>query len=275
MNWSAPVPRHLQLAKCSAFHLGGCGGLHSVSRMLTDKPWRAQAVAQLLMAAAVCLVLSSFWLASDPDSVEKPTGVLRILGATLTSQGAVLVMLWILSRKHAISLPEAFGLNLRPGRAVLIGVVVGLGFVPAAWGMQAAILEIAKLLHIHLPEQDAVALLRLAEAWPDRIALGFMAIIAAPLAEEGLFRGVLFPAIRRYGFPNAAMWLTSLAFAAIHGNALIFIPLVVLAVVLALLYERTGNLLSSISCHATFNAINFVMLFAAKYFEKLFEKLPS
>lgn len=263
------------MALCSAFHLGGCGGLHSVSRMLTDKPWRAEAVAQLLVAAAVCLVLSSFWLTSNPESVEKPTGVLRILGATLTSQGAVLAMLWIFSRKHGISLLEAFGLNLRPGRAVLIGVAVGLGFVPAAWGMQAAILKIAGLLHIHLPEQDAVALLRLAEAWPDRIALGFMAIIAAPLAEEGLFRGVFFPAIRRCGFPNAALWLTSLAFAVIHGNALIFIPLVVLAVVLALLYERTGNLLSSISCHATFNAINFVMLFAAKYFEKHFHKLTS
>ena len=216
------------------------------------------------MASVLCMVLSSFWLMRDPDQTTQPTGVLRILATTLTFQGAVLVMIWFLTRKHAISLRDAFGLDVRPGRAVLLGVVVALGFVPVAFGIQAATIQIAGLLHIHLPEQSAVTMLRIANSTPDRIALGFMAIIAAPLAEEGLFRGVFFPAMRRYGFPNAALWLTSLAFAAIHGNALIFIPLVLLAVVLALLYERTGNLLSSIACHATFNAINFVLLFVTK-----------
>lgn len=216
------------------------------------------------MAAVVCHVLSSLWLMPDPERAGQPTGILRILGNMLTFQGAVLVMLWFFTRKHALTLRESFGLDIRPGRAVLLGITVALCFVPVAMGMQVATIQLAKLLHLHLPEQSAVTLLRVANSWPDRAALGFMAIIAAPLAEEGLFRGVFFPALRRHGFPNAALWLTSLTFAAIHGNALIFIPLVLLAVVLALLYERTGNLLSSIACHATFNAVNFVMLFLTK-----------
>ena len=200
----------------------------------------------------------------DPDQTSQPTGVLRILATTLTFQGAVLAMLWFITRKHSLTLRDAFGLDVRPGRAVLLGVLLALGFVPVALGLQMATIKIAGLLHLHLPEQNAVTLLRVANSTPDRIALGFMVIIAAPLAEEGLFRGVFFPAMRRYGFPNAALWLTSLAFAAFHGNALIFLPLVLFAVVLALLYERTGNLLSSIACHATFNAINFVLLFVTK-----------
>ena len=236
--------------------------MHSVLRVLTDKPWRAEAVAQLLMAAAVCLILSSFWLVPDADHSGGSTSALRTLGATLTFQGAVVGMLWFFTRQHAISLREAFGLHLRPGRAVLFGVLIALGFVPVAQWLQTGTLKLAELLHVHLPEQNAVTLLKVAGSWPERAALGFMAIIAAPLAEEGLFRGVFYPALRQHGFPNAALWVTSLGFAAIHGNALIFIPLVVLALVLVKLYEHTGNLLACIVCHATFNAYNFVMLFA-------------
>ena len=245
--------------------------MHSVFRVLTDKPWRVEAVAQLLMAAAVCLILSSFWLASDADRTGAPNGALRTLGATLTFQGAVVVMLWFFARKHALSLREAFGLHLQPGRAAVLGITVALAFVPVALGLQAGTLKLAELLHFQLPEQTAVTLLRITNAWPDRIAFGFMVIIAAPLAEEGLFRGVFYPAMRRHGFPNAAMWVTSLAFALIHFNVLIFIPLVVLAIVLVKLYERTGNLLACIACHATFNAFNFVMLFTEKYWKQIFD----
>ena len=172
-----------------------------------------------------------------------------------------MVMLWFFARKHALNLREAFGLHLHPGRAVVLGVTLALGFVPVALGLQLGISKLAAALNLHLPEQTAVSLLKLANSWPDRLAFAFMAIIAAPLAEEGLFRGVFYPALRRHGFPNSALWITSLAFALIHGNVLIFIPLVVLAIVLVKLYEHTGNLLACIVCHATFNAFNFVMLF--------------
>lgn len=202
----------------------------------------------------------------NPEHADLPTGVLRTMGATLTFQGAVVVMLWFFTRKHLVTWREAFGLNLHPGRAALLGVTVALAFVPVALGLQAGTLKLAELLHVHLPEQNAVTMLKIADTFPDRAALGFMAIIAAPVAEEGLFRGVFYPALRRHGFPNAALWVTSLAFALIHGNVQIFIPLVILALVLTKLYDKTGNLLACIACHATFNAFNFVMLFKGEQF---------
>ena len=209
----------------------------------------------------VCMVLSGFWLISDPQKEDVSPGAWRTLGATLTFQGVVVVMLCFFAHRHAMNLKEAFGFNLHPGRAAMLGITVALLFVPVALGLQLAISKLAGILHIHLPEQNAVSLLKLAHSWPDRAAFGFMAIIAAPLAEEGLFRGVFYPVIKRLGFPNAALWITSLSFALIHGNVMIFIPLVVLAIVLVKLYEYTGNLLTCIVCHASFNAFNFVMLF--------------
>jgi len=88
-----------------------------------------------------------------------------------------------------------------------------------------------------------------------------VAIGIAPVAEELLFRGILYPAIKQAGFPGVALWGTSLLFAAIHVNLGIFVPLLLLALVLAQLYERTGNLLAPITAHALFNAFNFVGFF--------------
>ena len=42
----------------------------------------------------------------------------------------------------------------------------------------------------------------------------------------------------------------------------VFIPLAILAVILALLYDRMDNLLASITAHALFNAVNFAMLYS-------------
>ncbi|HOB32537.1 MAG TPA: CPBP family intramembrane metalloprotease, partial [Verrucomicrobiota bacterium] len=52
----------------------------------------------------------------------------------------------------------------------------------------------------------------------------------------------------------------------IHANLKTFIPLTVLALVMTLLYERTGNLLAPIATHATFNAVNFIYLIVIDIF---------
>jgi membrane protease YdiL (CAAX protease family) len=91
--------------------------------------------------------------------------------------------------------------------------------------------------------------------------LGAVSIVLAPIAEEALFRGIFYPAVKALGYPRLALIGTSILFAAIHLNVVTFLPLLVLALGLVLLYERTGNLLAPIAAHAVFNAINFAMLF--------------
>jgi uncharacterized protein len=114
----------------------------------------------------------------------------------------------------------------------------------------------------HDPQpQRMVEILRLTEGWPARIYLAFAAVVLAPLAEETLFRGLLYPAVKQLGFPRVALWGTSLLFAATHANLPSFLPLVLLAAALALLYDKTGNLLAPITAHACFNAANAAMLF--------------
>jgi hypothetical protein len=97
-------------------------------------------------------------------------------------------------------------------------------------------------------------------SWPGRITLGAAAVLLAPPAEEILFRGVLYPAIKQAGFPRLALWVSTLLFAAVHGNVPTFVPLAVLALVLTALYEHTNNLLAPITAHAVFNAVGLVWM---------------
>ena len=81
------------------------------------------------------------------------------------------------------------------------------------------------------------------------------------MAEEFIFRGVLYPFVKQLGWPRLAWFGVSFLFALIHLDAATFVPLFVLALALTWLYEKTDNLLAPITAHGLFNAANLVLLF--------------
>src|SRR5204862_352670 len=91
----------------------------------------------------------------------------------------------------------------------------------------------------------------------ERFCFGVAAILLAPVAEESLFRGILYPFLKQRGYHGLARFGTSLLFAAFHSNLTTFLPLTFFAVVLIFIYEKTGGLLAPILTHALFNAVNF------------------
>jgi membrane protease YdiL (CAAX protease family) len=112
--------------------------------------------------------------------------------------------------------------------------------------------------------QQAVQVLANADAWYSRVIMGLVTIGLAPIAEEVLFRGILFPAVKRR-YPRGALWMISFLFGLIHFNLATFLPLFVMGVMLARLYETTGNLLAPITLHCLFNAVNFLLFFFGQY----------
>lgn len=84
----------------------------------------------------------------------------------------------------------------------------------------------------------------------------------APLAEETLYRGILFAGLaQRLPFVPAAL-ISGLLFAIPHGLG-VFAPILVLATGLAWVYWRTGTLWAPIITHAVVNAISLGILFVA------------
>lgn len=93
-----------------------------------------------------------------------------------------------------------------------------------------------------------------------RAAVFIMAVIVAPIAEEIVFRGYFYGVIRRYGGRFPALLTSSLLFAAIHVHLPSMLGLGILAIILCLLYERTGSLWAPITMHACFNASTIAAL---------------
>ena len=91
-----------------------------------------------------------------------------------------------------------------------------------------------------------------------------MVILVAPLGEELFFRGFLYKGLRRRFSMWPAAVISATAFGAAHFagvDFLILIPaLVVVGIGLALVYEKRQSLLASMSAHATFNLIGFLMI---------------
>lgn len=104
----------------------------------------------------------------------------------------------------------------------------------------------------------------------DPVVLGLMvfaAVIAAPVCEEVVFRGYLYPVLKKFGGVLPAALSSSLVFAAAHGNLTALLPLFVFGGVLIFLYEKTGSIWTPIAAHFCFNGATVVVQMAARYYE--------
>lgn len=112
--------------------------------------------------------------------------------------------------------------------------------------------------------QDSVKLLQTSN---DHLVLGLMAfaaVIVAPMCEEVVFRGYLYPASKKFAGPWVAATFTSLVFASAHGSLAALLPLFIFGLVLAYAYEKTGSLWAPIAIHLCFNGATVAMQLAAR-----------
>lgn len=242
--------------------------------MLSERTWKLDAVLRLALGVFLCLCVGTLLAAlvrgpTDPNAVPS---VGRILVSALTFQGAVIALTWRFLHEHQTRWTTGFGFGNQWPKAIGFGVLAVALFLPLGWGLQMACLKAMHFLGWEPSEQLALVALRHSGSAAQLIALGITTILLAPVAEEMLFRGILYPSVKQYGFPRTALWSTSALFALIHFNVAIFIPLLLLAVLLVWLYEKTDNLLAPIAAHVAFNAINFALFFVAEDFAR---KLPG
>jgi membrane protease YdiL (CAAX protease family) len=107
-----------------------------------------------------------------------------------------------------------------------------------------------------LTPQDVVEFLQKAQTPRDRTAILAMAVVIAPLSEEVIFRGFLYPVGKRYFGPFASALSTALLFAVLHGHMASIPALFTLALCLSLAYEKTGSIMVPVLMHSVFNAIS-------------------
>ena len=96
------------------------------------------------------------------------------------------------------------------------------------------------------------------------IYLLLLAVIA-PVAEELLFRGYLYPALREKMSKYAAVGISAMLFALLHMNPMALIPITIIGVVLAVLYEMTRSIIPCVVCQAMNNLLVFCVLMLVQY----------
>jgi membrane protease YdiL (CAAX protease family) len=150
-----------------------------------------------------------------------------------------------------------WALLIGPSAVILMWTVLGLlnwcGYI--AW-MENLIGESSV--------QDAVKMLREGN---DGLTVGLMAlsaVLVAPLAEEVIFRGYIYPVAKKFSNVRIGMLFSALIFSLGHGNIPLLLPLFLLGLILAAAYEWTGSLWASISVHLCFNAATVAIQIAIR-----------
>ena len=83
-----------------------------------------------------------------------------------------------------------------------------------------------------------------------------------PLVEEIVFRGFFLQSYQRTGRIIGSMIISSILFGLMHMNFNQFAYGAAMGIMLSLLVEATGSVLSSFIAHATFNSIEVVLMYA-------------
>lgn len=95
----------------------------------------------------------------------------------------------------------------------------------------------------------------------------FLAIfvsILGPIIEEIFFRGFLYSAVKKSFGVILGMLLSGFLFSMLHVNIAGFLPIMILGVLMAFLYEMTGSLIAPITVHILHNSIIVGFVFFIK-----------
>jgi len=206
-------------------------------------------IAFLALSALIGFVLSALL----PSFAETTPGIFVTYTAAAASSLALI---------HAIAgrrlWPDAGWLPYSTLRAY--GLAVWAFLALPSLIVAAALIQRAAGQELPMSDNPVLQLAHGLSSWGERVLMLVLLAVAAPVVEETLFRGLLFPWLaKRVGWPAAAL-ASSALFAAIHFHLPSAVPLGVLGLFLCAVQAATGRLIYCVWIHALFNAVNLYAL---------------
>jgi membrane protease YdiL (CAAX protease family) len=243
-------------------------------KRLDIRTYRLQAAAWGVWDVAKVVILFLFFgyiLIMIESVLVRPLPILRddnfrmILNSSVLDTLGVVLILYFTVGVYRERL-AAVGLSLRNfTRNVFYGVTAYIAIVPVLILTLGAIAFFSNLIK-YVPEKQPVVELFLKEK--NTTFLAYTSVFAAmvgPMIEELFFRGFMYNAFKKRVGIFAAMLITAATFAALHAHAVGFLPIMILGMVLAYLYEKTGTLVSSITVHMIHNLSMVFLVFLVKH----------
>jgi len=228
----------------------------ALTARISSRSWSTPQVGIVLSALLLLYFLSSFvGLLFYEEQIP-----LARLAATLLIYAVTVALIILISRRRGGSWADSHGMGFRPLKKLALAPIFYLAAIPflvltaKAWHV---LLHYVFGLEIELQEVAQVIAQEL--SWLQILYI-LTAVLVAPLFEELIFRGMLFPYLVKRGGLVGGTLLVSLLFALMHFHLPSLVPLFLLSAALCLAYWRTGSLWVGIGMHAIFNAVSILAL---------------
>ena len=207
-----------------------------------------------LIALVTIIEFPLGWL-DTPKDLDSLRGILNFIGVGFGDVLIYFLVIWVFLR--LIRRPFADLGFVKPlKRYVILGFVVGVALFVGI-GLLGSVLS--QLLGVPAPQSFALAVKGVNYKWEFVLLTGLGGVVA-PIKEEMLFRGLIYPPLRQTLGKGKGMLLTGLFFATLHLDIVRFLPLLIGGVVLTWLYERSSSIWPAIIAHGTWNSIMAIAL---------------
>ncbi len=214
----------------------------------------------LFLIALVTLIEYPLGWLETPKDLGSMRGILNFIGVGIGDVLVYFSVVWIFMR--LIRRPFSDLGFVKPlKRYVVLGLIVGI-LLFVGIGLLGNVLT--NLLGTPAPQSFAIAVKGVSYKWEFGL-LTLLGGVIAPIKEEMLFRGLMYPPLRQALGKGKGMLLTGLFFAALHFDIVRFLPLFIGGVVLSWLYERSSSIWPTIVAHGTWNILMALALWVQRY----------
>lgn len=203
-------------------------------------------------------LISIGWFTESPKTVQLTPGVL-IAGMISQAVPGIIVVVFLVFRH--VNMVEFFGIRWKKAPfLLLIGPTTAVAVQVLFIAMDiAGYSDALKRIFGEMKTQDVVKIYQETHEISIRTLLAVMAVIIAPIVEEVVFRGYIYPVCKRFTGRILATFVASLFFSAVHFHIPALLPLFILAIALTIAYELSGSIWVPISIHACFNACTLIV----------------
>jgi len=209
----------------------------------TAAPAPQVSLADGLIAAMAFFVLQSFVTFIQLSMRLSLTTKTLLVAFAIAGAVTYSIMRFVYWKAGTAGVPRILGGPLT--RSILWGAIGGLAASCVGIAYMYAVIRFHYFTEIH--NSNASAHSDFAAALP------LLAVVAAPVFEEFIFRGLIFSGLRRSFALEPAVLASAAIFAILHPPVAV-VPVFVLGVTTAFVYEKSGTLAAPMLAHALYNA---------------------
>lgn len=223
-----------------------------------------------LIRASLLIIFTGYIIATIESLVFKMLrfdvglDLRMIINTFFIDIAAAAVILYFVTVKYREGL-SALGLRLSSFfKNIISGITAYVFIVPVLFAVLLLSIRFFNIFEYTPPVQPVFEIFMEEKESRVLVFLTVFVSVLGPIVEEVFFRGFMYGAIKKHLGILGAAFLSACIFSALHTNIVGFLPIMILGVLLAYLYETTGSLVASMAVHILHNSIIVGFVFFIK-----------